>query len=77
MHVHNIHYIFFFHAFPFFFTVFSKELVDLLQERHEVQEQIEMRRIAVEQLLQFHTEDLTEEMAQIRLDIMHGVALLK
>ncbi len=39
------------------FTVVSEELVRLLQERHELKEQLEMRKIAIEQLVRFQSDN--------------------
>ena len=49
----------------------SGELVHLLQERHDLQEQVEMRRIAIEQLLRLQTEgDTISEVNGINMSVI-------
>jgi len=49
----------------------SEELVRLLQERHELKEQVEMRKIAVEQLVR-----LQDDTKQVNRDHrQHGVII--
>lgn len=56
------------------FTVVSEELVVLLQSRHELREQVDMRRIAIEQLLRLHTDD-KESSSKRETSVHMGVVL--
>ena len=49
----------------------SEELVQLLQDRHELQEQVEMRRIAIEQLLRFQSETSdVKELSSVQMSVI-------
>ena len=50
------------------FTDVSEDLVVLLQERHELREQVDMRRIAVEQLVRLQSTDMLPITDLIDLD---------
>ena len=55
----------------FVLSAVSEELVQLLQDRHELQEQVEMRRIAIEQLLRFQTESSdVKELNSVQMSVI-------
>ncbi len=51
-------------------TEVSEELVELLQERHELQEQVEMRRIAIEQLVRLQNEAAKVEPHSVQMSVI-------